>query len=45
MSILTPPSLKVGSGIEPIQTRLHFVTRTSCCGEATRTPWPSHMEC
>ena len=31
---------KVGSGIEPIQTCPHFVTRTSCCGEATRTSWP-----
>jgi len=31
---------KVGSGIEPIQTCPHFVTRTSCCGEATGTPWP-----
>jgi len=40
MSILTPPSTKVGSGIEPIQTRLYFVTPTFCCGEATRTPWP-----
>ena len=40
LSILTPPSTKVGSEIEPIQTCLYFVTRTSCCGEATRTPWP-----
>jgi len=40
MSILTLPRTKVGSGIEPIQTYLHFITPTSCCGEATRTPWP-----
>ena len=38
MSILTPPSTKVGSGIEPIQTHLHFITCTSCCGEATPCP-------
>jgi len=29
-------------GIEPIQTRPHFVTRTSSC---KATPWPLHMKC
>ena len=26
--------------MEPIQTRPHFVVRTSCRGKATRMPWP-----
>ena len=36
--LLCRQAAQVVSGIEPIQTRPHFVIRTSCRGEATRTP-------